>query len=372
MTYKIILVAFIFLLPLTVLIFSCKKDKSSATGGIPSPVDTLPPPPGDPTPQDKKWLVTTIAGSGIPFFADGPALSARFRLPLDVAVTDDGAIYVADGLNHRIRKISGGIVSSFAGIGFQDTTNGTGTSAGYSIPIRLATDQFSNLYSLDVIDARVRMITPNAVVSTRAGKVTVGFADGPVFSSLLGRCLGIVCDADGNIYLGDNSNKRIRKITANGQVITIAGTGVMGFKDGIADSAEFFNPQGIAIDQQGNLFVADQTRIRKITPNGIVSTFAGSEFAGIANGPADQARFIEIADIVIDQQGNIYAADENRIRKITPQAVVTTIAGSTQGYSDGVGTAAKFNRVLGLGIDKQGRIYAADADNYRIRKISFE
>jgi sugar lactone lactonase YvrE len=357
-TIFVVLIVSVFMIALS----GCKKERPAIVG-TPQP---------DPGPHEKKWQVTTIAGSGISLFLDGPALSARFRLPFDVVVDTDGTIYIADGLNHRIRKLSGGIVTTFVGGGMQDTTNGFGVFAGYSIPSRLALDQFGNLFSLDVLDARVRKISPLALVSTVAGNVATGFADGPANFSRFNRSFGIMTDATGNIFIGDTENRRIRKITANGQVLTIAGNGVAGFVDGPANSAEFFNPQGVVLDADGNLFVADQNRIRKITPTGIVSTFAGNDSIGFLDGQGNQARFALIEDIVIDEQGNIYATDENRIRKITPQADVTTIAGSTEGFGDGEGLVAKFSGALGLGIDKQGKIYVADANNARIRKISFE
>lgn len=347
----------------------CRKERNSDGNQVPI-VDTLRPP--DPGSTDKDWVVTTIAGSGIPLFFDGPALTARFRLPFDVAVATDGTISIADGLNHRIRKLSGGVVTTFVGMGIQDTSNGFGIFAGYSIPSRLAFDQSGNLFSLDVLDARIRKITPLALVSTTAGSVATGFADGPANLSQFNRSFGLVIDATGNIFIGDSENRRIRKINTNGDVITIAGNGNAGFVNGAANTAEFFRPQGLALDASGNLFVADQNRIRKITQNGIVSTFAGNDSIGFLDGQGNQARFTEIEDIVIDEQGNIYAADENRIRKITPQADVTTIAGSTQGFADGKGSVAKFDGALGLGIDRQGKIYVADANNARIRKLSFE
>src|SRR4030095_9133979 len=139
--------------------------------------------------------------------------------------------------------------------------DGYGTAAGYSFPSRLALDGAGNLLTLDFGDARIRKITTAAVVTTSAGSVAKGFKDGPVITSQFASSFGIVSDADGNIYIADSDNKRIRKIDTNGQVITIAGTGDMGFQDGNGDIAQFFFPQGIVIDKHGNLFVADQNRI---------------------------------------------------------------------------------------------------------------
>jgi len=322
---------------------------------------------------EKKWVVSTVAGNGMAFFANGPALMAEFRAPLDVAIAADGTIYVADAINHRIRKITRGEVLTFAGIGIQDTASGAGTVAGFAFPSYLTLDPAGNLYTLDVEDPRVRKITPNAFVSVVAGSGINGFADGRADMSQFGKeCAGITIDEQGNLYLSDWKNRRIRKISVTGDVSTIAGNGKSGFVNGNADTAQFFNPGGVVIDTLGNLFVADMNRIRKITPSGIVSTFVGSDAFGFRDGVGDAAQFTDIIDLAMDEQGNIYASDENRIRKITPQREVSTIAGGMAGYEDGVGNTAKFNGPVGLGIDREGNIYVADDHNNRIRKISFE
>ena len=287
-------------------------------------------------------------------------------------MTDDGIIYVADGLNHRIRKIAAGQVSTFAGNGNQGVINGVGTGAEFSIPSRLSTDIAGNLYALDAANPPVRQVTPTAFVAVHAGTGIRGFKDGPAVIAQFNQGFGIVTDAQGNIYIGDTGNRRIRQINAAGQVITIAGNGMSGFVNGNAGAAQFLFPAGIVIDKQGNLLVADQHRIRKITPAGIVSTFAGNDEPGFADGQADVAQFTLIEDLVLDGKGNIYASDNNRIRQISPQGIVTTIAGSDEGFADGDGAVAKFNIVQGLGIDKHGNIYVADANNNRIRKLSFE
>lgn len=321
---------------------------------------------------ERKWVVSTVAGNGLAFFANGPALMAEFRAPLDVAIAADGTIYVADAINHRIRKITRGEVFTFAGIGIQDTSSGVGTGAGFAFPSYLTLDAAGNLYTLDVEDPRVRKITPNAFVSVVAGTGINGFADGRADMSEFGKeCAGITIDGQGNLYLSDWKNKRIRKISVTGHVSTVAGNGKSGFVDGNADTAQFFNPAGIVVDKLGNLFVADWNRIRKITPSGIVSTFVGTEAVGLRDGQGD-AQFTDIMDLVMDEHGNIYASDENRIRKITPQGEVSTVAGGMAGYEDGVGNTAKFNGAVGLGIDREGNIYVADDHNNRIRKISFE
>jgi sugar lactone lactonase YvrE len=292
---------------------------------------------------------------------------------LDVAVGEDGTIYVADVLSHRIRKIAGGQVTTFAGSGRSDTTNGTGVAAEFKLPDALTIDNDGNLYTLDIDDPRVRKISSGGFVSSYAGTGVEGFADGRTDVAQFGEeTAGITNDEQGNIYVSDPDNNRIRKISIAGQVTTVAGNGTAGFVDGRSDVAEFFSPAGIVVDKQGNLFVADMNRVRKITPSGIVSTFAGSDSFGYRDGLQGEALFSFIIDMVIDRDGNIYLTDDNRIRKITSQGLVSTVAGSTAGYQDGDALTAKFYSPGGLGIDKQGNIYVADINNHRIRKISFE
>jgi sugar lactone lactonase YvrE len=219
----------------------------------------------------------------------------------------------------------------------------------------------------------VRKITPGALVTVVAGKGTEGFANGRADTAMFGEeASGIVAGPDGSIYVSDFNNKRIRKISATGIVTTFAGSGQTGFINGNPDVAEFFSPAGIVMDRQGNLLITDFNRIRHVTPAGFVSLLTGKDSSGYRDGPLAVALFSEVNDIVIDAQENMYVADGNRIRKITPQGIVSTIAGSTGGFQDGEGSVAKFNDIVGLGIDRQGNIYAADVNNHRIRKISFE
>jgi len=289
---------------------------------------------------EKKAIVTTIAGTGIAGFAEGPALSAQFKDPTDVAVGADGALYIADYGNHRITL-----------------------------------DAAGSLYILDEDIPYIRKISAAADVSGYAGTDTPGYLNGAasiaMFQSDEG---GIAADAQGNIYIGDSFNDCIRKIGLAGEVTTLAGTDTEGFVDGDGARARFRIPDGIAVDKQGNIYVGDggNVCIRKITPGGQVSRFAGSGTPGTADGNAASAQFQTIGDIVADGEGNLYVTDEDRIRKIKPNGDVTTIAGSTKGYADGDGSAAKFASPAGLGIDGQGNVYLADILNQRIRKISFQ
>ena len=185
---------------------------------------------------------------------------------------------------------------------------------------------------------------------------------------------GIALDATGNIYVGDAFNGRVRQISITGQVSTAAGDGTVGYINGDRGTAQFWFPSSVACDRQGNVYIVDpgNLRIRKLSTDGIVSTLAGSGVSGTADGEADVAQFSSMGDIVADSQGNIYVIDGDRIRKVTPQGKVSTIAGSTAGYADGDGATAKFRDPGGLGIDAQDNFYVADANNNRIRKISFQ
>jgi sugar lactone lactonase YvrE len=226
-----------------------------------------------------------------------------------------------------------------------------------------------NLYTLDAANPRVRKITAAAEVSTYAGINAIGFRDGAAATAQFGQSFGIVSDVVGNIYVADSQNNRIRKISTNQEVTTVAGTALQGNSDGKGDIAQFYFITGIAMDKCGNLFVSDINRIRKITATGVVSTFAGSNISGYVDGKKEIARFSQIEDLAIDDRGNIYLTDGNRIRKINPQGLVTTVAGSVAGYKDGDATAAKFDGPQGLAIDNKGNIYVADFNNHRIRKI---
>jgi len=307
-------------------------------------------------------IVSTVAGDGTAGFLDGPAITAKFKSPIDVAIRPNGVIYVADAFNSCVRKIENGIVTTFAGNGKANITNGKSSEARFKIPSRIALDIEGNLYLLDAADPRIRKLTPAADVYTYAGTNVFGFKDGESIIAQFGQSFGIVADQHGNIYVADSQNDSIRKISLKGEITTIAGGAVK----------HFHFVTGIAINKQGDLFVSDICRIKKITPAGIVSTFAGGYQKGYVDGKGRGAMFSQIESIAMDQKENLYVTDENRIRKITPQGTVYTIAGSVAGYRDGNGASAMFDGPQGLCVDLKGNIYVADFNNKRIRKISFE
>jgi serine/threonine-protein kinase len=274
-----------------------------------------------------------------------------------------------------IRPLQAQLVSTFAGSGSQGSSDGTGTSASFSYPIGIAVDVSGNVYVTDAGNNLIRKITSAGVVSTLAGSGSIGSTDGTGTAASFNDPNGVAVDGSGNVYVADMNNNLIRKITSAGVVSTFAGSVSAGFADGTGIAASFKNPFGIAIDGVGNLYVGDfgNSLIRKITPTGVVSTFAGSGSQGSSDGKGTAARFFLPAGVSVDGSGNVYVADEanNLIRKITPAGLVSILAGSgSQGSADGTGIAASFKNPFGIAVDGSGNVYVADTDNNRIRKIS--
>ena len=265
------------------------------------------------------------------------------------------------------------VVTTFAGttLGFLDAT---GTNAQFNAPIGVAVDSAGVLYIGDQSNQRIRKITAAAVVSTLAGQSLDGFANGTGTNARFTNPRGVAVDSSGNVYVADTGNQRIRKITSAGVVTTLAGSGVQGFANGTGTNAQFSNPSGVAVDSAGNVYVADYDnhRIRKITSAGVVTTLAGNGTAAFADGTGTSARFNSPQGVAVDSAGNVYVADYNnqRIRKITSAGVVTTLAGqTTPGSTDGTGTNARFNGPTGIAVTSGGILYVVDSDNNRIRKI---
>jgi sugar lactone lactonase YvrE len=322
--------------------------------------------------------VSSLAGGGTNGFADGIGAAAKFAQPIGIASDNQGNIYVGDAQNNRVRKVqSPGNVSTLAGSGVAGFADGNGASAKLNNPIGVTADAQGNVYVADCFNSRIRKITAAGVVSTLAVTGTSGFADGNGAAAQFSFPFGIVADVRGNLYVSDDSNNRILKITAAGVVSTLAGTGTAGFADGAGAAARFSRPTGITIDTPGNLYVTDQQNncIRKITPAGVVSTLAGGAAGGFADGTAGAAAFNLPVGIVISPDGNLYVADilNHRIRQVTLAGVVTTLAGiGVGGFADGSGVNAQFNQPAGIAVDAQGNLYVADNLNNRIRKITIE
>lgn len=315
--------------------------------------------------------------------ADGVGAAARFNRPIGVAVDSMGNLFLADNSSHTIRKITPlGVISTFAGIGFPGYLNGTGTAAVLFNPTGIAIDGMDNLYVTENFTRIVRKITPAGVVTTFAGVPNGPLAstDGAAAVATFISPRGITIDSAGNLYVIDGN--AIRKITLAGAVTTLAGSAlVSGYLDAAGAVARFSSPQGITIDDAGNLYVADSSNsvIRKITTLGMVSTFAGTAGSrGITEGLGATARFNFPNDVAIDDAGILYVSDAGNksIRKILSTGLVSTFAGISNGSgnnagdSDGAGMAASFRFPTGLAVDGSGNLYMTDSAAMVVRKIS--
>lgn len=264
-------------------------------------------------------VVTTIAGSA-QGFVDNTGTSAQFNVPIGICNDATGNLYIADYSNHKIRKItSSGVVTTIAG-STQGFSDGLGTSAKFDSPNGVCIDASGNIYVADFVNHKVRKITPTGTVTTLAGS-SAGFADGAGSSAQFNGPSGVCIDASGNVYVSDYYNNRIRKITSAGVVTTFAGSGTAGGANGIGTTAQFYYPSGVGIDGFGNIYVGDyyNYKVRKITPSAVVSDYAGST-AGFNDGPSSTAKFGYPYGVCSDASGYIYVADwsNHRIRKITP------------------------------------------------------
>ena len=346
-------------------------------------------------------VVSTIAGQGmnISGATDGPAAQATFNEPYGVAIGPNGSLYVADTLNSKIRIIAAdGTVSTLTGTGsmynpnrssscIDDTyVDGPCASATFNQPTDLAVDASGTIYVADWLDTVIRKITnpgtSSCTVSTLAGSFcnSIPASDGTGSQAGFGGPVGLTLDTDGNVYVADGNGQIIRKVTPAGVVTTIAGNrAVSGNANGVGTSATFNMPWGIRMDGQGNLYVSDanNNNIRKITPDGTVSTWAGSTTGanGAADGAGTSATFNSPRGLAFDAVGNLYVSDyENgMVRAITPAGQVTTVAGSNRNANmmiNGPADQATFFFPSGVAVDANGVIYVADERNNAIRKIA--
>ena len=270
----------------------------------------------------------------------------------------------------------GTMVTTLAGTGSLGSNNSTtGTSAIFNFPKGLAVDGSGNVYVGDYYNHKIRKITSLGVVTTLAGSGTATFANGTGGDASFNTPEGVAVDGSGNVYVADRMNQIIRKITPSGVVTTFAGNSVYGFINATGTSARFKYPEDVAVDGSGNVYVADKGNhsIRKITSSGVVTTLAGTGISGSTNATGTDASFNNPTDIAVDGSGNVYVADAGNylIRKITPSGVVTTLAGSGSAVStDGAGTSASFDKPSGIAVDGSGNVYVADYNSHLIRKIT--
>ena len=323
--------------------------------------------------------VITLAGmAGNSGTADGTGAAAQFRAPSGLAAAPSGDVYVADTYNHTIRKIGpGGEVATLAGQGGDSGgVDGPAAIARFNLPRGVAAGSNGLVYVADTANHAIRQVDADGQVSTLAGLPgSSGSADETGGAARFNSPCGIAAGPDGFLYVADRDNHTIRKISPEGQVSTLAGLARSpGAVDDTGPAARFNRPAGIAVDASGTLYVADQAShtIRKVTPEGAVSTLAGQAGAlGSADGVGNAARFYNPSGVAVDDAGFVYVADvaNGLIRKIAPDRTVLTVAGRARvrGSAEGTGDAAEFYNPSGIAVNAQGRLYVADADNHAIR-----
>ena len=305
-----------------------------------------------PPPTRFGWpaTLTTLAGDGVRGDVDGAPAKARFTDPFAVAIDARGALYVADA--GHIRRI--------------DPDGNVATLPGsFDTPSGLALDRAGNVFVADTGSNSIRRITPDGAVTIVAGDGTAGYRDGPAAQARFNGPIGVAVDDRGNVYVADSYNDRIRVITADGQVRTLAGQDAPGFADGPGAMAAFDTPTGIALDRHGAVLVADtgNDAVRKIEPDGRVSTLAHTDSgdgAGLLNG---------IIGLVPTWDGFLYMAsfDRGRIVQMAPSGVLSVLAGP--GSTVDGNAALRLTGPAGLAIDRAGALYVADASAYAIRKL---
>jgi uncharacterized protein (TIGR03437 family) len=345
---------------------------------------------------DQQGVLTVVAGNGtLGFSGDGgPATSAALGSPAGVAVDTAGNLFIVDSFNERMRKVTpDGIISTVAGNG----TNGFSGDGGPAINAELslsdygavAVDAAGNLYIADEGNNRIRKVTPGGIISTVAGNGAAGYSgDGGLAASgalnlsnsAYATYAGIALDAAGNLFIADTFNNRIRMVTPAGIISTVAGTGAYGYSGdgGPAAKAALRYPNGVTVDASGDLFIADtfNNRIREITPGGIISTVAGSAngYSG-DGGLATSAELDSPTDVVVDTAGNLLIADSvnDRIRKVTAGGVISTFVGIGSvrfGGDGGPATSAALNYPSGAAVDTAGDLFIVDYLNNRVRKVT--
>ncbi|MEN3326024.1 MAG: hypothetical protein V7638_831 [Acidobacteriota bacterium] len=311
--------------------------------------------------------VTTLAGDGSPQVRDADqATQAAFSDPFGVAAGKDGTIYISDaGDSNRIRKLTpDGHVTTVAG-GTEGFSDGNGSTAAFNTPSALAIDANGNLYVADTSNNRIRKITPQGDVSTLAGDGTAGYLDGPAAQARFNGPIGVAVDAQGNVFVADTYNDRIRMISPDGQVSTVAGAGTPSYGDGDRSTNFFDTPCGIVAAADGSLIVADtgNDRLRKIDKDGNVSTIDVTINGEPLSSPVGLA-------LTHDNILYVTELDRSRVIQVAPDGNAYVIAGRGPGFADG-SDAARFNQPTGIAIDpRNGALYVADPANYLIRKLS--
>jgi DNA-binding beta-propeller fold protein YncE len=315
---------------------------------------------------EPRWTaaVRVLAGDGLEGSYDGPADRARFSDPFGIAVAPDGTVYVADaGVSQRIRVIApDGTVSTLAGstVGF---TDGPGAAARFSTPSGLAVDADGVLYVADTGNHAIRRVTPDGVVSTVAGDGTPGYRDGQGTAARFDGPIGIAVHPDGRLVVADTYNDRIRVITPDGLVSTLAGDGVPGSLDGRAHEARFDTPGGVAIDGAGLIVVAD-------TGNGLIRTI--DVHGEVATHPAPLGfGLVRPVGVAVSGVDDLYVTDDlGRVLEVAADGRTRLLAGASVGFADGLGLEARFRNPAGVAVAALDRLVVADAGNALVRAVA--
>lgn len=344
---------------------------------------------------DLNGVVKRIAGTSTSGFSGdgGPATSAQLNSPAGISVDSAGNIFIADSGNQRIRKVSAaGIITTVAGVGLAGGNpfpgmggpNGNGdggpaVDAEVSFPQDVAVDSAGNLYIAEESTDRVRKVSPAGIITTVAGGALGAAASpggfgspagysgdgGPATAAQLNTPFGVAVDGAGNIFIADYNNERVRKVSPDGTITTVAGNGSTGFNgfSGAATSLSLDAPSAVATDSAGNLYIADfgNALVRKVTPDGMMPTVA------------KDATSFGVSGVSVDGAGNLFIAFHPQLDKVSPSGIVTTAAGNGQCCYAGDGgnaAAAQLSGSAGVAIDTKGNLYIADVDNGRIRAVS--
>lgn len=331
--------------------------------------------------------ITTIVGNGIASGSGdgGPATQATLNTPASIAIDAAGNVYVADAFNHRVRRVTpDGTITALVGTG-QAGFDGDGAQAidaQLRTPLGVAVDSAGSLYIADTYNHRIRKVAQGGIISTIAGTGASGFGGdgGPGTAAMLSYPTGIAVAPNGTLYIADTRNHRVRKLALDGTITTVAGTGAAGFKGdgGPAALARLNSPRDVAVSRDGNLYIVDREnrRVRMVDSDGVITTVVGTGSSGFNGdrGEAIEATLRAPYGIAVDAQDNLYIADtfNHRVRKVDPDGSISTVAGSDRfGFSgDGFGAGfAALHYPLCVAVDIAGNLYIADTYNHRIRKV---
>jgi sugar lactone lactonase YvrE len=335
---------------------------------------------------DAANIITTVAGNGAAYAGDGgPATQSRLWFPEAVAADSAGNFYVADGNANAIRRVAtDGTITTVAGTGAWGYSGDGGRAAGARLayPEGVAVSAAGILYIADSDNNRVRKVALNGVITTVAGSGTAGYSGdgGPATGARLSSPFGLAVDSAGALYIADKANHRIRKVSPNGVITTIAGNGIAGYSGdgGSPTSAQLNAPQAVVVDAAGNVYIADTANNTvRMVANGKITAFAGNGTSGCSGdgGPALAAQLDSPRGVALDAGGNLFIADTANgvIRQVAKDGTIATVAGyGGWGYSGdgGPALAARFEAPCGVAVDAAGKVYVADTNNQAIRLLT--